>query len=61
MSEAKGDEFDEIDGLLIAKGVMTEEEVREAKKLAEDWDVEDMIDNPDRVLEEADEGESFDT
>ncbi|MDZ7689225.1 MAG: hypothetical protein U5J64_11055 [Halobacteriales archaeon] len=59
--EFESDEFDEIDKLLIAEGVMTEEEVREAKKRAEGWDVEDMIDNPDRVLEEADEDGSPDT
>ena len=61
MSEAKSDEFDEIDELLIAEGVMTEEEMREAKERAREWDVEEMIENPDRVLEETDENTSSDT
>jgi fructose-specific phosphotransferase system component IIB len=61
MSEAEMEEFDEVDELLIAEGVMTKEEIRESKKRAEEWDIEEMIDNPDRVLEEADEEDSDDT
>ena len=53
------DEFDEIDELLIAEGVMTEEEIREAEEWAKEADVEEMIDNPDRVLKEADEEETL--
>ena len=55
MSETKSDEFDEIDELLIAEGVTTKEEVLETKEQVKEWDVEEMIDNPDRVLKEADE------
>jgi hypothetical protein len=52
MSEAEKEEIDELDELLIAEGVMTKEEIIEAKETAEEWDVEEMIENPDRVLEE---------
>ena len=61
MSEAEIEEFDEIDELLIAEGVVTEEEIREAKEWAKDVDVDELIDNADRVLEEADEEDSDDT
>jgi hypothetical protein len=52
MSEAKSDEFDEVDELLIAEGVMTEEEIREAEEWAEDVDVEELIETAEPVPEE---------
>lgn len=56
MSETKSDEFDELDELLIAEGVMTEEEVRKAQEWAEDVDVEKLIETAEPVPEENENG-----
>ena len=54
MSEAKNEEFDEIDELLIAEGVLTEEDIREAKEWAEEVDVEELIETAEPMEEQED-------
>jgi len=52
MSEAKSYDIDEIDELLIAEGVMTEKEVLEAKKRAEEWNIEELIETAEPIPED---------
>ncbi|MDZ7687442.1 MAG: hypothetical protein U5J64_01755 [Halobacteriales archaeon] len=49
------DDFDEVDELLIAEGVITEEEVREADEWAEEVDIEGLIQTAEPVPEENEE------
>jgi len=52
MSEAEIGELDEVDELLIAEGVVTEEEIQEAQEWAEDMDVDELIDSAELVEED---------
>ena len=52
MSETKSDEFDEIDELLIAEGVMTEEEIREAEEWAKETDIDELIETAEPTPED---------
>ena len=52
MSEAKNEEFDEVDELLIAEGVLTKEDIREAEEWAEEVDVEELIEAAEPIPED---------
>jgi len=48
--EDKKKRLDEIDELLIAEGVPTEEEAMEAKDLSDMPDIDELLENPDEVI-----------
>ncbi len=50
MSKTKEKRLDEIDELLIAEGVLTEEEAIEAKDLSDMPDIDELLDRPDEVI-----------